>query len=85
MVYTDILEHCVIGDTRAPLLRSIALDNNAYAYSGWSVKNFSSPLHLPLLKTNFKTIEIDIKDHQGKNIPFDIGTLTVTLHFKKIH
>jgi len=36
-----------------------------------------------LQKTNFR-IKIDIRDQLGKRIPFESGTLTVTLHFRRL-
>ncbi|KYQ50578.1 hypothetical protein ALC60_10336 [Trachymyrmex zeteki] len=54
-----------------------------YAFGTNLVKYFSFPNYIPLRRTNFKTIEIDIRDHLGKKIPFEFGTLTVTLHFKR--
>ena len=47
------------------------------------MKHFSFPNYISLRRTNFRTIEIDIRDHLGKKIPFEFGTLTVTLHFKR--
>ncbi|XP_071652976.1 uncharacterized protein [Temnothorax longispinosus] len=86
-VYCDICEPYVTGDVQTPLLRIVPVEtyryNHVEAYGTNQVKHFS-PLHyIPLRKTNFRTIEIDIKDQLGKNIPFESGTLTVTLHFRR--
>lgn len=84
-VYTDICEPYIIGDVHAPLLRVVpttAADN--YNYGSIKIKNFSPPRFIPLLRTSFQTITIDIRDEFGEPIPFEYGTLTVTLHFRRI-
>lgn len=84
MVYSDICEPYVTGDVQSRLLRTVSLNMSDYTYSGIKMKNFSPPMYIPLLFNAFQSIEIDIRDQHGKLIPFDFGTLTVTLHFKRI-
>lgn len=84
-VYTDICEPYITGDVHTPLLRvvpSTVTDN--YNYGSVKIRNFSPPRFIPLLRTNFQTITIDIRDEFGESIPFEYGTLTVTLHFRRI-
>ena len=83
MIYTNILEHQTTGDVRTPLLRTFPLDLHHFTYGSFAIKNFAQPMYLPLLPALFRSIEIDIRDQFGKPIPFDYGTLTVTLHFKR--
>lgn len=83
MIYTNILEPHVTGNVQSPLLRSVTLDLDKFTYGNFQVKNFSPPMYLPVLLSSFRNIEIDIRDQFGKPIPFDYGTLTVTLHFKR--
>jgi hypothetical protein len=83
MLYADICEPYVIGDVQAKLLRVVSLNTDKYKYGGVKIKNFSPPMYIPLLINSFQTIEIDIRDQQGRPIPFDYGTLTVTLHFNR--
>lgn len=86
-VYCDICEPYVTGDAQTPLLRIVPVETYRYnhvdAYGTNQVKHFSPMHYIPLRQTNFRTIEIDIKDQLGKNIPFESGTLTVTLHFRR--
>lgn len=84
MFYCDICEPYMIGDVQSRLLRTVSLNIDDYTYNGIKLKNFSPPMYIPLLFNAFQTIEIDIRDQHGKFIPFDFGTLTVTLHFKRI-
>ena len=84
-VYCDICEPYITGDVKSPLLRIVPIPLNAFNYTyGANQTSYFSPSHyIPLRKTNFRTIEIDIKDALGKSIPFQSGTLTVTLHFRR--
>ena len=84
MVYTDICQPYVTGDSHSPLLRTIPLELSDYTYNGVEIKNFSAPVYVNLISNCFQTIRIYIRDEYGHPIPFDYGTLTVTLHFKCI-
>jgi len=85
-VYCDVCASYITGDARTPLLRivPVSLAGHNYAYGTNLVRNFSPPHYIPLQKTNFRRIEIDIRDQLGKRIPFESGTLTVTLHFRRV-
>lgn len=83
-VYTDICESYITGDVQTPLLRTVPLDIEAYVYGSVKYKSFSTARYIPLLHTALQTIEIDIRDEFGQPIPFEYGTLTVTLHFKRL-
>lgn len=83
-IYTDICEPYITGDVHTPLLRvvpSAAADNSNFG--SMKIRSFSPQRYVPLLRTNFQTITIDIRDEFGEPIPFEYGTLTVTLHFKR--
>lgn len=84
-VYCDICESYITGDVRTPLLRIVPVEvhGDNYAYGANLVKYFSPPHYIPLQRTNFCRIEIDIRDKLGKKIPFESGTLTATLHFRR--
>jgi hypothetical protein len=78
-VYTDIIQPQYVGDTKAPLLRIVAMsDTNHGKVQSVAFQNVH---YFPLSKLSFDTIEILLKDHAGQNLPFASGTLTVTLHF----
>ena len=40
-------------------------------------------MYLPLLFNTFRTIELDIRDQYGSPPPFDHGTLTAILYFRR--
>ena len=73
LIYNDIWEPYVTGDVQTRLLRAVSLNIDDYTYGS-----------IPLLFKSFQTIEIDIRDQSGRVIPFDYGTLTVTLHLKRL-
>lgn len=84
-VYCDICEPYITGDVQSPLLRIVAHDaRNDYPFASTQIKHFSPAQYIALRRTSFRTIEIDIRDQLGKSIPFEFGTLTVTLHFRCI-
>lgn len=84
-VYSDISENCITGDVQTPLLRVVPIDADNFQYGTTKIKSFSAPRYIPLIRNNLHTIEIDIRDEFGNSIPFEQGTLTVTLHFKRLH
>ena len=84
-IYCDICESYITGDVQTPLLRIVPIESREsnYAYGTNQVKHFSLPFYIPLRQTRFRRIEIDIRDQLGKKIPFESGTLTVTLNFRR--
>ena len=84
-VYCDICKPYIVGDVQSPLLRIVTNDTrNDYAFASTRIKHFSPAQYVSLRQLCFRTIEIDIRDQLGENIPFEFGTLTVTLHFRRI-
>ena len=84
MIYSDICKPYVTGDVQSRLLRVVSLNIDDCTYGSTRFKSFSPPMYIPLLYNSFQTIKIDIRDQSGCAIPFDYGTVTVTLHFKKL-
>ncbi|XP_072760081.1 uncharacterized protein [Anoplolepis gracilipes] len=84
-VYCDICEPYITGDVQSPLLRIVSVEGHGrdYEYGTNQVEHFSSLHYIPLRRTNFSRIEIDIRDQFGKKITFESGTSTVTLHFRR--
>ena len=80
---TYIWEPYTVGDTQASLLRIVYIDNSSFKYGCSTVQRFAPIQYIPLLYHNFRSIVIDIRDQHGERIPFQYGTLTVTLHFKR--
>jgi hypothetical protein len=79
-VYCDVVESVPVGDTSAPLLRVVDIDS---PFRSIVHKSFDRPRYIALRKMNFQSLEIDIRDSIGRAIPFESGTVIVTLHFRR--
>lgn len=79
-VYTDLVEHTIVGDTVAPLLRAVAVQSN---FGDIVDKSFQIPHYIPVLKKDFDTIEIEIKTDQNKLLEIQFGKTIVKLHFRR--
>ena len=75
MIYTDLIEYNIIGDTKAPLLRwfpSISnLKSGDIKTTGqyMNYQTFSNLQFKPLLKNCFHSIQIDLRDTSGEKYP----------------
>ncbi len=79
-VYSDIVMKQIVGDTMAPLLRTVKLEGDA----GDTVeKIFQAPHYIPLLKRDFDHIKVYIRSDTGEPMPFLYGKILVKLHFKR--
>ena len=86
-VYTDIIQHNIVGNLFAPLLRVIPfkVSNEAKAQNGaiQSHYEFLHPQYLPLSQSQLDTIRISINGDMGQPIVFVQGKAVVTLHFRR--
>ena len=79
-VYCDVVEHVVVGDVKAPLVRTV----NITGKEGLTVnRSFQTVQYVPVQRKQFRTIEIDIRDDTGHPVPFQRGKVIVTLHFRR--
>jgi len=81
-VYCDILEHVIVGDIMAPLLRIVEMKRRK-SYGNMH-ETLRSPLYVPLQKKHFDTIEINIMTDTGKPVHFAIGKTVTVLEFKRL-
>ena len=91
MIYSDIIEHNIVGDTKTPLLRCIPFISkvkNGDIISTGQYMNYQSFTNLQfkkLLKNSFHIIKIELRDTTGEKIPFvSVGITRVALLFRKI-
>lgn len=91
MIYSDLVEYNIIGDTKAPLLRCIPfiskIENGDVITTGqyMNYQTFSNLQFKRLLKNTFHSIKIELRDSTGEKIPFvSVGITRVTLMFRKI-
>ncbi len=79
-VYCDLLEPRIVGDAKVPLLRIVPIE----ATMGQMVtKTYENVQYLPVLKKQFRTVEVYIMTDTGTLVPFNAGKLVITLHFRK--
>jgi len=80
-VYCDLCEPQIVGDTFAPLLRTVFLSGKP----GEMVNTIFDPPHYVPISINkkFQTVEIDIKNDVDENISFETGKVICKLHFRQ--
>ena len=79
-LYTPIVEHSIVGNIQAPILRVFsAFGQNTH--NNVIFKSFSPILYSPVQQTYIDIIRILIRDSTGKKPVFRDTPLMVTLHF----
>ena len=90
MMYTDLIEYNIVGDTKAPLLRcfsfisklksgDIITTGHYMNYQTFSNLHFRRPP-----KKTFHSIHIDLRDTSGERMPFvSVGIIRLVLMFRK--
>ncbi len=84
-IYCNIIDYQYIGNTFAPLLRTILVNENSNNYGKYIDHIFSKPHYIPVSVNTIDTIEINIRDDTGEPIHFEAGKILVKLHFKPKH
>lgn len=83
-IYCDLVESQSVGDTMAPLLRTVNPRVDQYQYGMTCNTSFRVPYYLPVVKREFQSIQILIKDDTGRYPSFDYGTSSCVLHFRPV-
>ena len=90
MIYTDLIEYNIVGDTKAPLLRCFPfiskLKSGDIIITGQYVnyETFSNLQFRPLLKNFFHSFHIDLRDTSGEKKPFvSVGITRLLSMFRK--
>ena len=90
MIYTDLIEYNIVGDTKAPLLlcfpsiSTLMSDDIITTGQYMNYQTFSNLQFRPLLKNSFHSIHIDLRDTSGEKIPFvSVGITRLVLMFRK--
>ena len=81
-VYCDVCEPIHVGHTISPLLRTVSF--NPVQYGKMVHLNYVNPIYIRVNKRVINSIEINICDGVGENIPFIEGLTTLILHFKRL-
>lgn len=83
IIYCDVVEPQIFGDNFARVLSTLNTlpDSEAHFAKTYSTY-FNTPQYIPVQTKKFEAVSIDIRDVEGKLMPFQYGTLSVKLHFK---
>ena len=91
MIYSDLVEYNIVGDTKAPLLRCFPFDSKLKGgdliITGqyMNYQTFSNLQFRPLLKISLHSIHIDLRDTSGEKKPFvSVGITRLVLMFRKV-
>ena len=79
-VYCDVLEHRVVGYSQVPLLRIVPVEGRNGELVTQIMKMCTT---CNCKEITFQTIETNIRDRAGVNVPFEAGIFNVTLYFHK--
>ena len=83
-VYTDLIENIIVGDTKAPLLRTIWIEPKHVSNRVTHV-TLEQPMYLPLSKNSINNIEFNLRHDSGEIKAFADKTKSVlTIHCRKI-
>ena len=91
MIYSDLVEYNIVGDTKAPLLRCFLfiskLTGGDIITTGqyMNYQTFSNLQFRTLPQNSFHSMNIDLRDKSGEKIPFvSVGITRLVLMFRKV-
>ena len=91
MIYSELVEYSIVGDTKAPLLRCFPfiskLKGGDIITTGqyMNYQTFSNLQFRLLLKNSFHSIHIDLRGTSGEKRPFvSFGITRLVLMFRKV-
>ena len=80
-IYTNIVEHRSVGHTLVPLLRILPIPKMKQTMN--HVFTFQNIHYLPVRRSIYDSLEIDIRSITGAAVPFQRGQVLVTLHIRR--
>jgi hypothetical protein len=82
-VHCDVVEPQLIGHSTERLLQTVGIEDVG-KFGRLFVQSFDNPEYVPLLKTHFHTIEIDIRScDRALPAPFEYGPSVVKVHIRR--
>ena len=91
MIYSDLVEYSIVGDTKAPLLRCFPfiskLKGGDIIKTGqyMNYQSFSNLQFKTMLKNSFHSIRIHLRGTSGEKLPFvSVGITRLILMFRKV-
>ena len=89
MIYTDLIEHSIIGNAKAPILRCFPMisrlrDGHLTLTQFMNYQTFENIQFRKVMKNSFHSIKVDLRHSTGELIPFGgIGLTRLTLLFRQ--
>lgn len=80
-IYSNILDPIDVNDKGVRLLKLVNTYGSAF---DMIQEEYTHPLYLPVRKGKISLIEVFIADESGDPVPFQLGTVVLTLHFRKV-
>lgn len=81
MVYCDLAEPSIVGDTETPLLRVIPVKDEHWQYQCTTLNILQ---YIPIKKQEIRTISIELYTDYGEIVPFTTGRTIVTLELRRV-
>jgi len=82
-VYADMVQHQIVGDVMAQLLRQVPIRVANIPYGQPVTEIYIHPHYLSCIKKRIDSVEIYLNDDTGNPIAFNFGKSVLKLHFKK--
>mgnify|MGYP000551062982 CR=1 FL=1 len=83
-IYCDLCSPIRVGNMLVPLLRTIEVPSSK-DWGRVSCIRFQRPMYIPIAKSSFNSIKVELYDDTGRSITFSEGRTVVTLHFRPRH
>ena len=80
-IYSNIVQQSHVGDAYGEILTTVPNKLSKDGFGGSVIHEPKNLVYRPLQTRTFDTIEIDITDDSGKEIPFKLGNTVVKLEF----
>lgn len=90
MIYTDLIEHSIIGNAKAPILRCFPMisrlrDGYLTLTQFMNYQTFDNLQFRKVMKNSFHSIKVELRHSTGERIPFGgIGVTRLTLLFRQV-
>jgi len=81
-VYCDLVEPQLVGDSAECLLKTVGIED-VTEFGNLCVKTYDNPDYVPIRRTHFQTVEIDIRTHDDRPAPFEFGPSLVKVHVRR--
>lgn len=83
-VYIDCIKSSIVGDTTVQLLDIVDIGSEETDHGEQTIIKIKKPNYVPVSYSDITEIEVQLRDDTGKEIKFEYGLVSVTLHFREI-